>query len=42
MFIHHTALNDCFTLNDCSAEMRAIQNYHMDDPERLYNDIGYS
>ena len=31
VFIHHTAMSPCNTLPSCSAEMRAIQNFHMDD-----------
>jgi len=42
MFIHYTAGQDCFNQAACSAEMRSIQNYHMDSPDRRYCDIGYN
>lgn len=31
VFIHHTAMKECFTQDECSEEMRVIQNFHMDD-----------
>ncbi|XP_070572363.1 peptidoglycan-recognition protein SC2-like [Ptychodera flava] len=39
-FIHHTVGNRCYSQSACSAEMRGIQNYHMDSLG--WNDIGYS
>ena len=30
-FVHHTVTPRCFTLEDCSAEVRAIQDLHMDN-----------
>ena len=39
MFVHHSAGNECFTQDDCMAEVRAIQNYHMDG--NGWCDIGY-
>ncbi|XP_002730506.1 peptidoglycan recognition protein 1-like [Saccoglossus kowalevskii] len=39
-FIHHTAGNSCYNIDDCCAQMRSIQNYHMND--NGWNDIGYS
>ncbi|KAF4520936.1 hypothetical protein B566_EDAN008911 [Ephemera danica] len=38
--IHHTAGSTCTTQTSCSAEVRAIQNQHMD--VNGWNDIGYS
>lgn len=40
VFIHHTAMSECHTQNACSAEMRVIQNFHMDT--RGWDDIGYN
>lgn len=31
VFIHHTAMAECFTQEECAQEMRTIQNFHMDD-----------
>lgn len=31
LFIHHTAMRECSSLQECSEEMRIIQNFHMDD-----------
>jgi len=42
VFIHHTDGGSCTSIRTCSARMRSIQDYHMDDPDRRYNDIGYS
>ena len=39
LFIHHSAGAECFTPDDCEAEVRAIQNYHMDS--NGWSDIGY-
>uniref|UniRef100_T1J7Z8 Peptidoglycan-recognition protein n=1 Tax=Strigamia maritima TaxID=126957 RepID=T1J7Z8_STRMM len=39
-FIHHTAMTECNDFESCCAEMRIIQNFHMDD--RGWDDIGYS
>ncbi|XP_072043719.1 peptidoglycan-recognition protein SC2-like [Amphiura filiformis] len=39
-FIHHTAMEQCFTQSDCSEMVRSIQNYHMDS--NGWSDIGYS
>ncbi|KAL3891932.1 hypothetical protein ACJMK2_004174 [Sinanodonta woodiana] len=40
VFIHHTAMDRCNSLETCSFEMRKIQNFHMD--EKGWDDIGYS
>lgn len=40
LFIHHTAMQPCITLQDCCHEMRTIQNFHMDT--RGWDDIGYN
>ena len=31
VFIHHTSMNECKTREQCEAEVRNIQNFHMDD-----------
>lgn len=41
-FIHHTAMEQCYTFHQCAHEVKDIQNFHMDDPGRRYYDIGYS
>jgi N-acetylmuramoyl-L-alanine amidase len=28
--IHHSVTSFCYTQTDCAAQMRSIQNYHMD------------
>jgi N-acetylmuramoyl-L-alanine amidase len=40
VFVHHSAGSSCNSLSSCSAQMRGIQNYHMDS--NGWNDIGYS
>ncbi|XP_053407394.1 peptidoglycan-recognition protein SC2-like [Mercenaria mercenaria] len=40
VFIHHTAMSECFTQDACANEMRIIQNLHMDT--RGWDDIGYN
>ena len=40
IFIHHSVTPECFTFDDCAAEMRSMQNYHMDS--NGWCDIGYS
>jgi formylmethanofuran dehydrogenase subunit D len=30
VFIHHTAMSECFTKDECAQEMKTIQNLHMD------------
>ncbi|XP_006825027.1 peptidoglycan-recognition protein SC2-like [Saccoglossus kowalevskii] len=40
VIVHHTAMNRCYTMEECKAQMRAIQNFHMD--VRKWNDIGYN
>ena len=35
VFIHHTAMDPCSSLPSCSAEMRVIQNFHMDDRGKI-------
>lgn len=40
VFIHHTAMNECFSQDECASEMRTIQNFHMDT--RGWDDIGYN
>ena len=40
LFIHHSAGAECFNFDDCAAEIRSIQNYHMDTND--WSDIGYS
>ncbi len=39
LFIHHSAGEECFTQEECEAEVRAIQDYHMD--YNGWSDIGY-
>jgi len=39
-FVHHAAGPPCFDLAECSARVKAIQNYHMDS--NGWNDVGYS
>ncbi|KAK2151800.1 hypothetical protein LSH36_350g02015 [Paralvinella palmiformis] len=39
-FVHHTVGSRCYTQEDCMAEVRGIQNYHMDN--NGWNDIGYN
>ena len=36
LFIHHTAMRECKTLQECSEEMRVIQNFHMDTRGTVY------
>lgn len=38
VFIHHTAAG----VSPEVAQVRGVQNYHMDSPDRLYNDIAYN
>jgi N-acetylmuramoyl-L-alanine amidase len=40
VFVHHTAGASCSTQAACSAEVRSIQNYHMDT--NGWSDIGYN
>nr|QZM06961.1 peptidoglycan recognition protein 2 [Sepioteuthis lessoniana] len=40
VFIHHTAMDYCYNISSCSAEMRKIQDFHMID--RGWFDIGYN
>ncbi|XP_064640049.1 peptidoglycan recognition protein 1-like [Lineus longissimus] len=40
VFIHHSAMMRCSDVNTCAAQVRAIQNFHMD--VRGWDDIGYS
>jgi N-acetylmuramoyl-L-alanine amidase len=40
VFIHHTETKNCSTLASCSAVVRSIQNYHMD--EKKWSDIAYN
>ena len=40
LFVHHSAGRDCTSVDDCAAEVRAIQNYHMDS--NGWSDIGYT
>lgn len=40
LFIHHTDMQSCHTLEECNTEMRIIQNFHMD--VRGWNDIAYN
>lgn len=40
LFIHHTVMSECFTLIDCSKEVRVIQDFHMD--KKSWDDIGYN
>ncbi|XP_045210358.2 peptidoglycan recognition protein 1-like [Mercenaria mercenaria] len=39
-FVHHTDTPECFDVKACSAAVRSIQDFHMD--ERGWNDIGYN
>ena len=38
--MHHSAEKECFDLDSCIAEVRFIQNLHMDKND--WDDIGYS
>ncbi|XP_046368342.2 peptidoglycan recognition protein 1-like [Haliotis rufescens] len=40
VFIHHTNMKSCTTLEEGCEEMRVIQNFHMDD--RGWDDVGYN
>ncbi|KAL4232098.1 N-acetylmuramoyl-L-alanine amidase [Mactra antiquata] len=40
VFIHHTAMEQCFNQDDCSTEMRTIQDFHQ--ITRGWDDIGYN
>ncbi|XP_071036156.1 peptidoglycan-recognition protein SC2-like isoform X1 [Parasteatoda tepidariorum] len=40
LFIHHTAMGECFHFESCCKMMQTIQNFHMDD--RGWDDIGYN
>ncbi|TRY68830.1 hypothetical protein TCAL_15127 [Tigriopus californicus] len=40
MFVHHAEGPDCYNQEDCMAQVRGIQNYHMDS--NGWSDIGYS
>lgn len=40
LFIHHTDMQSCHSLDQCIKDMRIIQNFHMDD--RGWNDIAYN
>lgn len=40
VFIHHTAMKDCQTMEECIEEVKIIQNFHMDN--RGWDDIGYN
>lgn len=31
VFVHHTAMSECHNKNDCSKELRVIQDFHMDN-----------
>lgn len=39
MFVHHAEGPDCYNQEDCMAQVRGIQNYHMDS--NGWSDIGY-
>ncbi|XP_053408874.1 peptidoglycan recognition protein 1-like [Mercenaria mercenaria] len=39
-FVHHTDTWECFNVKNCSAAVRSIQKFHMDD--RGWDDIGYN
>lgn len=39
-FVHHTVTPFCYNKDDCMAQMRSIQNYHMDS--NGWPDIGYN
>ncbi|KAK2146721.1 hypothetical protein LSH36_586g01011 [Paralvinella palmiformis] len=39
-FVHHSSGSHCYTLDDCSAVVRAIQRMHMDS--NGWDDIGYN
>lgn len=40
VFIHHTAMSECFTQDKCSEEMKTIQTFHQ--VTRGWDDIGYN
>ena len=42
IFIHHTAGKKCMSKQWCSKDLRGIQEYHMNNPNRMYSDIAYS
>ena len=42
VFIHHTTGSSCTTKDACIQKAKQHQNFHMDDPDRLYSDIGYN
>ena len=35
LFIHHSAGSECFSLAECSREVRRIQDYHMIDKGKI-------
>ena len=39
MFVHHSVTPECFDVEACKAEVRFIQDLHMDD--NGWSDIGY-
>ncbi|XP_063410076.1 peptidoglycan-recognition protein SC2-like [Mytilus trossulus] len=41
-FIHHTEGGACTSFSACISQMKGIQNYHMDDANHHWSDIGYS
>ncbi|XP_064610138.1 peptidoglycan recognition protein 1-like [Liolophura sinensis] len=40
VFVHHTDMSHCNTMDQCAQEVKTIQNFHMD--ERGWGDVGYS
>ncbi|CAC5407394.1 PGRP [Mytilus coruscus] len=41
-FIHHTTGGACTSFSSCISQMKIIQDYHMDDANHRWADIGYS
>ncbi|XP_061183117.1 uncharacterized protein LOC133191378 [Saccostrea echinata] len=40
--IHHTDTDTCNNIESCSAILQGIQKDHIENPEKIYYDIGYS
>lgn len=36
VFVHHTAMSECHNENECSKELRIIQDFHMDNRSKLF------
>lgn len=42
VFVHHTEGSFCTDKKTCSQQAKNVQNYHMFNKGRMYDDIGYS